>query len=123
MQTNAHNRLASGLLPEVVGENRETGPDRGILGASCQHSTQTELAFEHADRRFDTAAKALQLPKPLRSLVSLFSGGQATDFRDTNFFNPRLAKGRDVLSTVVASVRRRHFAASLYAKAPAIARK
>src|ERR1041385_8713631 len=57
MQTNAHNRLASGLLPEVVGENRETGPDRGILGASCQHSTQTELAFEHADRRFDTAAK------------------------------------------------------------------
>src|ERR1043166_4724820 len=109
MQTNAHNRRASSLLPEVVGENRETGPDRGILGASCQHSTQTELAFEHADRRFDTAAKALQLQKPLRSLVSLFSGGQATDFRDTNFFNTRLAKGRDVLSTVVASVRRQFF--------------
>ena len=95
----------SSSLPQVVGEDRQSRPDKGTCRALRQHSTQTELAFKHTDGGFYAAAKALQLPEPLLSLMSFFAAVQATYFRDTNFLNTGLAKFQHVLATVVASIR------------------
>ena len=105
----------SGSLPQVVGEDRQSRPDNGSCRALGQHSTQTELAFKHTDGGFYTAAKALQLPEPLLSLMGFFAAAQATHFRNSNFLNTGLAKFPHVFATVVTSIRG-HFL-RLYAKA------
>ena len=81
----------SGSLPQVVREDRQSGPDGGCWRALGQHSTQAELAFKHTDGGFYAAAKPLQLPEPLLSLMGLFAAAQATHFRNTNFLNTGLA--------------------------------
>src|SRR5512145_958339 len=94
----------SRCLPQVVGKDRHSRPDSGPGRASGQHSSQTKLAFEHTDRRFDAAAKPLQLPEPRFSLVHSFTTAQPTHFRDTDFFNPGPAKLHDVIGTIIASI-------------------
>src|SRR5712692_9662052 len=95
----------SRLLPQVVSENGQTRPDGRPLGASCQHSTQAKLAFEHTDRRFDPAAKPLQLSEPLLMLMRFFCCTRPTHLRDANFLNTGLAKLKHVIGAVVSSVR------------------
>jgi hypothetical protein len=79
-------------LPHVVSENSQTGPERSTARPSCQHSTQTKLAFEHTDRRFDSTAKALQLPEPRCSLMQFFRLAQAAHLWDANFLNTGFAQ-------------------------------
>ena len=105
-------RLCS--LPQVVSEDSQTGPNRSPYRSSCQHSTQTKLAFEHADGRLDSTAKALQLSKPRGSLMQFFGFAQAAHLRDANFLNPGLVKLQDVLGSVIATIRRQLF--GLYAE-------
>src|SRR5262245_40887309 len=91
-------------LPQVVSEDRQTGPDGSGFRALRQHSTQAELAFKHTDRGFYAAAKSLQLSKPLRSLMDFFFAVQATHLRDGDFLNTALAELHHVIGTVVASI-------------------
>lgn len=92
-------------LPEVVSEDGQPGPDGGPCRALRQHSTQAELAFEHTDRRFDSAAKPLQFPEPLLLLMRCFCSAQTTHLRDANLFNAGLAKLHYIIGAVVSSVR------------------
>ena len=72
MKNRFRNLDRSCSLPHVVGENSQSGPDCSPYGTFGQHSTQTKLAFEHADRGLDATAKPLQLPEPRSSLMPLF---------------------------------------------------
>ena len=92
METVFGNDPGSRSLPQVVSKDSQPGPDSGRYRAFGQHATQTELAFEHTDRRFYAAAKPLQLPEPRRSLMRFFCFAQATHFRDADFLNTDLAK-------------------------------
>src|SRR5918995_5057520 len=93
-------------LPQVIGKDSQPGPDSGRGRAPGQHTTQTKLAFKHTDRGFYTAAKALQVPEPSLSLLSLFCSAQATHFRDSDFFNAGPAELQHVIHAVVSSVGR-----------------
>ena len=91
-------------LPEIVSKNGQPRPDSCSCRALCQHPTQTKLAFKHTDGRFYAAAKPLQLPKPLLSLMRFFCSAQAPHLWDANFLNTSLAKLHHVIGTVVASI-------------------
>ena len=104
METVFGNDPGSRSLPQVVSKDSQPGPDSGRYRAFGQHATQTELAFEHTDRRFYAAAKPLQLPEPRRSLMRFFCFAQATHFRDADFLNTDLAKLQYVIGTVVAPI-------------------
>src|SRR5690242_2768132 len=93
-------------LPHVVGENSQSGPDRCACRPSCQHSTQTKLAFQHADGGLNSAAKPLQLPKPRFSLMGPFRFAQAAHLRDPNPLNPGFSQLQYVFGTIIAAVRR-----------------
>src|SRR6185503_984797 len=106
MKNRFRNLDRSCSLPHVVGENSQSGPDCSPYGTFGQHSTQTKLAFEHADRGLDSTAKPLQLPEPRSSLMALFGFAQATHLWDANFLNTGLAQLQHVLGTVIAAIRR-----------------
>src|SRR5918999_4295223 len=105
METIFGNHHQSRSLPQVMGKDGQTRPDRRPCGASGQHSAQAELTFEHTDGGLYAATKALQLPKPPHSLMLLFFSTQTTHFRDTNFLNAGLIKVHHIFATVVAAVR------------------
>ena len=92
------------LLPEVVREDTQSGPNGSRCGASRQDTAQTEFAFKHTDRSFDAAAKALQLPKPSRFLMPFLFFVQSADFRNPDPLNSSTTQCRDVLFTVIAPV-------------------
>ena len=94
--------------------NSQTGPNRSTNLPSCQHSTQTKLAFEHTDRRFDSTTKALQLPEPRDSLMQFFCLAQAAHLWDGNFLNTGFAQLQRVLGSVIAAIGRQFF--GLYAE-------
>src|ERR1700751_1727238 len=98
------NSHQSSSLPQVVGENSETGPDRASLRPFRQDPSQPELTFKHTNRRFDAAAKTLELPKPLRLLMSFFFRTQPTHFRNADSLDTRFAKRQYVVGAVVAPV-------------------
>src|ERR1041384_6657245 len=106
MKNRFRNLDRSCSLPHVVGKNSQSGPDCSPYGTFGQHSTQTKLAFEHADRALDATAKPLQLPEPRSSLMPLFGFAQATHLWDANFLNTGLAQLQHVLGTVIAAIRR-----------------
>src|SRR6476620_6642431 len=80
MKNRFRNLDRSCSLPHVVGENSQSGPDGSPYATFGQHSTQTKLAFEHADRGLDATAKPLQLPEPRSSLMPLFGFAQRPTF-------------------------------------------
>ena len=90
------------LLPEIVREDTQSGPNRSRCGASRQDTTQTEFAFEHADRSLDSTTKPLQLPEPRFSLMQFFGLAQAALLRDAHFLNAGLPNLQHVFGTVVA---------------------
>jgi len=95
----------SSLLPEIVSKDGQSRPYRRRWSASGQHSTQRELALEHADRRFHPTAEPLQRPKPLLVLVPAFCCTQTTDLRDAHPLYTRLFELPHVVGAVVSSIR------------------
>ncbi len=104
MKTIFGNHRQSRSLPQVKGEDSQTCPDSRACRAFGQHSTETELTFQHTDRPFDAAAKALQLPEPRLSLMRFLCFAQAAHFRDADFFKTGLAKFLEVIGAVVAPI-------------------
>ena len=105
MITNSAIYPRSRSLPKIVGEDGQARPNSCPHRSLRQHSTQTKLAFEHADRRLYAATKPLQLPKPFGLLMRLLLAAQATQFRNADFVKTGLAKLKHVIGTVVAPIR------------------
>lgn len=104
IETSFGNQHQSRSLPEVVGKDGQTRPDRRPCGASGQHSAEAELTFEHSDRGLMPQRNRCNCRKPPRSLMRLFFSAQTTHFRDTDFLNagssqaalhPRYCSSRD----------------------------
>ena len=95
----------SRLLPEIVVEDGQAGPNGGGFRAFCQDSAQSELTFKHTDRSFYAAAKPLQLAKPPRLLMPFFFSTQSADLRNPGSFNSSTTERQDVLFTVVSPIR------------------